>query len=283
LTAECLASFRQRVAAYMQKATKEAKVHTSWVNPNEEYDEAVHQFVARVLPDASNDPFLNDLLALQRTVAFFGYFNSLAQVLLKLTSPGVPDFYQGSEWWDLSLVDPDNRRPVDYRRRRDLLSDLQRRIGELGDDLRPLAAELLANMAEGHAKLYLIYRALHFRREHEQLFAHGSYLPLEAAGPKRDFVCAFARSLAGETVLVAIPRLVVRLTEGIERPPMGPEVWKTTRLLLPPPLAGRSYCNLFTGEVMSDENEDGTSSLTLATVFHAFPVAFLHCCEAGSS
>src|SRR5262249_29388239 len=135
MTAEGIASFRERVAAYMQKATKEAKVHTSWVNPNEEYDDAVRQFVFRVLPDSPDDPFLKDLLALQRKVAFFGCFNSLAQVLLKLTCPGVPDFYQGSELWDLSLVDPDNRRPVDYRRRRELLSALQGRIAAAGEEL----------------------------------------------------------------------------------------------------------------------------------------------------
>ena len=190
----------------------------------------------------------------------------------------MPDFYQGSELWDLSLVDPDNRLLVDYRRRAELLSDLQRRIGAAGEELLPLAAELLANMTEGHAKLYLIYRVLHFRHQHEQLFAHGSYLSLEAAGPKRDHVCAFARSSAGEAVLVVIPRLVVRLAEGMERPPMGQEVWGTTRLLLPPPLAARSYRNLFTGEVLSDDHQDGTFGLSLATVLRAFPVALLQCC-----
>jgi (1->4)-alpha-D-glucan 1-alpha-D-glucosylmutase len=278
LTADCMASFRQRVTAYMQKATKEAKVHTSWVNPNEEYDEAVQQFVARVLPDSADDPFLKDLLNFQRPVAFFGYFNSLAQVLLKLTSPGVPDFYQGSELWDLSLVDPDNRRPVDYRRRRELLSDLQRRIDEAGEDLRPLAAELLANLPDGHAKMYLMYRVLHFRREHEPLFAQGTYLPLEAAGPKRDHVCAFARTLDDEAILVAVPRLVVRLVGGSERAPMGPDVWEATRLLLPPSLAGRRYRNLLTGEVLTADGADGTTGLTLAAALADFPVALLECC-----
>jgi (1->4)-alpha-D-glucan 1-alpha-D-glucosylmutase len=279
LTSKCLAAFRERVVAYMQKAIKEAKVHTSWVNPNEEYDDAVQQFVVRVLPDAIDDPFLTELLALQQKVAYFGYFNSLSQVLLKLTCPGVPDFYQGSELWDLSLVDPDNRRLVDYQRRYELLSDLQRLIGEAGEDLRPLAAEVLANRAEGHAKLYLIYRLLHFRRSHEQLFAHGTYVPLEAAGPKCDHVCAFARLLEDEATLVAIPRLVVRLVGGTEQPPMGPEVWGTTRLLLPPQLDASSYRNLFTGEVLDAESQDGTFSLSLAKALGGFPVAVLECCE----
>ncbi len=283
LTSECLASFRERVAAYMQKATKEAKVHTSWVNPNKEYDDAVQQFVARVLPDDFNDPFLTDLQNFQRKVAFFGYFNSLAQVLLKITCPGVPDFYQGSELWDLSLVDPDNRRLVNYRRRHELLSDLQRRIGEMGEDLCPLAAELLANMAEGHIKLYLICRVLHFRQSHEQLFSHGTYLSLEATGSKRDHVCAFARSMEDETILVVIPRLVVRLTGWTERQqPMGAAVWGTTRLLLPPSLAAPSYRNLFTGEVLTADSQDSTFGLSLAATLGNFPVAVLESCEARS-
>src|SRR5262249_35042279 len=131
LSGQALAEFRQRIAGYMRKATKEAKVHTSWINPNTEYDDAVRQFVERLLPEGG-DPFLEGLRCLQRRVAFFGYFNSLSQLLPKLTSPGVPDLYQGTELWDFSLVDPDNRRPVDFRRRRELLVALQERIGQAG-------------------------------------------------------------------------------------------------------------------------------------------------------
>jgi (1->4)-alpha-D-glucan 1-alpha-D-glucosylmutase len=264
----------------MRKATKEAKVHTSWVNPNEEYDDAVQQFVARVLPDCADDPFLKDLLVFQRKVAFFGYFNSLAQVLLKLTCPGVPDFYQGSELWELSLVDPDNRRPVDFRRRREILSELQGRLDAAGGDLSPLVADLLANVPDGRVKLYLIYQALHFRRVHEQLFAHGAYVPLEASGSKRDHVCAFVRSTGEEAVLVVVPRLVVRLADGSAQPPMGAEVWGTTRLALPPTLAGRRWRNRFTGEILTADDRDGASGLSLAAVLGAFPVALLECCPA---
>ncbi|MBV8857291.1 MAG: malto-oligosyltrehalose synthase, partial [Acidobacteria bacterium] len=148
LDAEGLGRFRERIAEYMQKATREAKVHTSWINPNEEYDAAVREFVGRLLRGGDGDAFLQDFLPLQRRVAFFGYFNALAQVLLKLTSPGVPDLYQGSELWDLSLVDPDNRRPVDYRRRREVLAGLRERIGVAGDDLLPLTDDLLGNLAD---------------------------------------------------------------------------------------------------------------------------------------
>jgi (1->4)-alpha-D-glucan 1-alpha-D-glucosylmutase len=273
--AEAVAPFRERVAAYMQKATKEAKSHTSWINPNEEYDAAVAQFVARLLPDGAGGPFLNDLLALQRRVAFFGYFNSLAQVLLKLTCPGVPDLYQGAELWDFSLVDPDNRRPVDYRHRREALAELRGRIDGASHDLTQLAGELLANLSDGRIKLYLIYQALNFRRAHEGVFAHGEYLPLETAGPLRDHVCAFARLAGDGAALVVVPRLVARLTGGAERPPLGPEVWGETRLLLPPRLAGRRYRNVFTAEVLAPSSQEGIPDPHLGTVLARFPVALL--------
>jgi (1->4)-alpha-D-glucan 1-alpha-D-glucosylmutase len=259
----------------MQKATKEAKVHTSWINPNEEYDAAVRQFVARLLPESADDPFLGELTALQRRVAFFGYFNSLSQVLLKLTCPGVPDLYQGAELWDFSLVDPDNRRPVDYRRRREILADLQGRIGAAGHDLTPLTAELLAGMADGRVKAYVTYQTLRYRREQENLFVRGAYLPLEATGAKRDHVCAFARSAGDQVVVVVVPRLVVGLAGGVERPPVGAEVWGKTRLLLPPYLADRSYRNVFTGETVAPANQDGASGPLLATALGQFPVALL--------
>ena len=275
LTAAGLAQFRERIAAYMQKATKEAKVHTSWINPNEEYDAAVRQFVCRLLPDTADDPFFNDLLAVQRRVAFCGYFNSLAQVLLKLTCPGVPDLYQGTELWDFSLVDPDNRGPVDYRSRREVLTELRSRINASQRDLTPLTTELLANLENGWIKLFLIYQTLNFRRAHEDLFARGDYLPLEAAGSQRDHVCAFFRSLGNAVVLITIPRLVVRLVGGVERLPLGSEVWGNTRLLLPPQLTGRRYVNIFTGEELVPAGQEGSPECPLGRVLGQFPVALL--------
>jgi (1->4)-alpha-D-glucan 1-alpha-D-glucosylmutase len=281
LDAEALAKFRGRIGKYMRKATKEAKVHTSWINPNDEYDAAVEQFVARLLPETADDPFINDLLTLQRQVAFFGYFNSLSQVLLKLTSPGVPDLYRGSELWDFSLVDPDNRRPVDFARRRAILAELQRHIAEAGDDLSRLASELVDNVEDSRIKTYLIYQTLNFRRAHPDVFAHGSYLPLEATGAKRDHVCAFARSVGDEVILVVVPRLVVRLVGAAELPPLGPEAWGKTRLLLPPHLSGQSYQNLFTGEVVAPEDYQGDPGPFLGTVLGRFPVALLRSCAIG--
>jgi (1->4)-alpha-D-glucan 1-alpha-D-glucosylmutase len=282
-TAEDFAQFRERIAAYMHKATKEAKVHTSWINPNEEYDDAVRQFVCRLLHDTAGDPFLDDLLALQRRVAFFGYFNSLAQVLLKLTCPGVPDLYQGTELWDFSLVDPDNRRPVDYHLRQAVLAELRARLDQGGQDLTQLTAELLANLPDGRIKMYVIYQTLNFRRRHEAVFACGDYLPLEAVGSRRDHVCAFARVAGDQVILSIVPRLVVRLGDGAERPPLGPGVWGTTRLLWPPQFRGRRFVNLFTGEELAAVSHEGASGPLLGAILGRFPVALLWSPETAPS
>jgi (1->4)-alpha-D-glucan 1-alpha-D-glucosylmutase len=267
--------FRERIVRYMQKAIKEAKVHTSWVNPNEEYDAAVRDFVCRLLPDSPDDPFLADLRPLQRQVAFFGYFNSLSELLLKLTCPGVTDLYQGCELWTFTLVDPDNRRAVDYRRRRELLAGLRARVAEAGDDLRALADELVENIEDGRIKLYVTHRGLNFRRAHGRLLLGGSYEPLTAAGGKQEHVCAFLRAVDDEAVVAAVPRLVLRLTGGAERPPLGPEVWGDTRLVLPHAEAGRAYRNLYTGEVLTACECASGPGLALAEVFGRFPVALL--------
>ena len=274
LTAKELAAFRERIGSYMDKASKEAKVHTSWINPNEQYDAAVQSFVQHLLAEGEN-PFLESFLPFQRRVAYYGRLNSLAQVLLKLTSPGVPDFYQGTELWDHSLVDPDNRRPVDYKLRRSLLGQLRERIAAEGEDLTDLARELLGSSADGRIKLYLTFRSLGFRQEHSRLFADGAYVPLAGEGDRREHVCAFARTLEGEEALVAVPRLVVGLTEKMEKLPLGAEVWKDTELVLPADRAGARYRNLFTGEVVSAEEKGGMAAVSLAAVFTSFPVALL--------
>jgi (1->4)-alpha-D-glucan 1-alpha-D-glucosylmutase len=264
--------FIERIAAYMLKATKEAKVHTSWVNPNTAYDEALRGFIFGMLGETGALSFLENLLPLARRVAWYGQFNSLAQVLLKLTSPGVPDIYQGSELWDFSLVDPDNRRPVDFEQRRALLTDLKQQIEQAGDDLMPLAQRLLNTSQDGRIKLYLIERVLSFRRRYPDLFANGSYVPLEAHGTKREHVCAFTRVLNRDAFIVVTPRLVVGLTNGTEQPPIGAAVWRDTWLALPQEQACWRYRNLLTGEVLSIGWRDGTPGLPLAALCGQFPV-----------
>jgi (1->4)-alpha-D-glucan 1-alpha-D-glucosylmutase len=264
--------FIERIAAYMLKATKEAKVHTSWVNPNTAYDAAMRDFIFGVLGETGAHPFLEDLVPLARRVAYYGQFNALAQVLLKLASPGVPDIYQGNELWDFSLVDPDNRRPVDYTQRCALLADLKQQIEQAGDDLMQLAQRLLNTSQDGRIKLYLIERVLDFRRRHPDLFAHGSYVPLEAQGTKQGHVCAFTRTLNRDAIVVVTPRLVVGLTNSTEQPPIGAAVWRDTWLALPEDQASWRYRNLLTGEVLSAGWHDGKPGLLLATLCGHLPV-----------
>ena len=195
-TAEEYAEFVGRIQAYMLKALHEAKVHTSWINPNKAYDDAVAG-VRRPHPRRErSEPFLEDFREFQQRISHYGLFNSLSQTLLKLASPGVPDTYQGTELWDFSLVDPDNRRPVDYDRRREMLAELQA-SESAGGDLRELARELVAAKEDGRIKLYVTHLTLQCRRENPGLFTDGAYVPLEAEGPRKDHVFGFARGKDG--------------------------------------------------------------------------------------
>jgi (1->4)-alpha-D-glucan 1-alpha-D-glucosylmutase len=278
LTAGAMPRFRERIAAYMQKAIHEAKVHTSWVNPNHEHDAAVQAFVERLLPDTLDEPFLQDLVTFQKRLAYFGYFNSLAQTLLKLTGPGVPDFFQGSELWDFSLVDPDNRRPVDYQIRQAYLKELKEQVDKAGKELAPIIKDLLANMVDGKIKLYVIERVLNSRKDHEQLFRAGSYHRLAASEDKHDHVCAFTRYREDEELLVVVPRLIAGLTEGAEVPPMGSQVWGATWLSLPE-RGGKTYRNIFTGEAVKVTDKEGRVGIAVAALLRHFPVAVL--CSPG--
>ncbi len=264
-------AFRERIVAYMHKATKEAKRLTSWVNPNADYDEALRLFVEAVL-DAPPPEAVRSLL---RQAAFFGQFNSLSQTLLKLTAPGVPDIYQGCELWDFSLVDPDNRRPVDYACRRAMLDELCQRVSGGPDAQAALAAELLRDSADGRIKLYVTQRALALRRACPELFGAGDYAPLVAMGARHEHVVAFARTLAGAEVLAVVPRLCARLVGGAPQAPVGAAVWGDTTLLLPATRAGTRYRDLLTGDLLEARALPGGVGLPLAALLRAFPVALL--------
>ena len=270
-----LQQFRERVLAYMEKATREANVHTSWVNADEDYEHAVRHFVQAALDDYVNNLFLRDFQQLQQRVAFYGRLNSLTQTLLKLTSPGVPDFYQGNKLWDYSLVDPDNRRPVDYELRRELLQGLKRQLSQAEHDPMPVLQELLASPTDGRLKLFLIYTVLNFRRRNVSLFNRGSYVPLSISGEKLNHVCAFARTLDTETIVIVVPRLSVALTEGKEVWPLGNEIWQKTALTLPSEIPAGVFRNFFTGETVGTELVHQKRCFFLAKVFRSFPLALL--------
>jgi len=241
-----------RIVAYMGKATKEAKVVTSWTNVNAPYDQAMEKFVRAILND---DEFIQAFLPVYERIAYFGRFNSLSQTLLKLTCPGMPDTYRGTEVWDYSLVDPDNRRPVDYARIQGLLSDIQSKV----ESRVALADELLTHADDGRIKLYVTQTALHLRRDHPKLFTAAPYEAIPVEGTKADHVCAFVRRHGDVTVLVIVPRLVALLSEGQEVPPLG-DVWGDTVLRLDE-FAGKTARNRFTDEAITLERETAISAL----------------------
>ena len=221
----------ERIQRYMAKALHEAKINTSWIQPNEEWDAAMRDFVANILDSSPRNKFLPIFLPVAQEIARLGAINSLAQTLLKLTSPGVPDVYQGNEIWDYSLVDPDNRRRVDYNRRREMLETLSTATPH----------ELLQTWPDGRIKMFLTQRVLRFHREHADLFQHGEYLPLRASGTFAECCVSFTRQLADKWIVVIVPRLSSR----VGFPPIG-EAWKDTAIQLPEALPVAQAHDLFT-------------------------------------
>jgi (1->4)-alpha-D-glucan 1-alpha-D-glucosylmutase len=240
--------FCERIVAYMTKAIREAKLETSWTAQNAEYEAGVEQFVRRVLDPERGRTFLADLIAFQAQIAPAGALNGLAQTLLKLTAPGVPDTYQGTELWDLSLVDPDNRRPVDFELRAEFLDRV------LQDDVDLPA--LLADWQSGAIKQLVVARTLALRRELPELFTAGSYQSLAVEGEAAERLLAFARIHDGGSAIVVAPRLVLPLMEGIEIPLVPASAWEGTRILLPDPLAGSPWTNVLTSR--EPARADGT-------------------------
>jgi (1->4)-alpha-D-glucan 1-alpha-D-glucosylmutase len=274
------AALIQRLQAYLLKAAKEAKLNTSWINPSQAYDEALQRFVAGVLDPAPGNRFLADFQAFHPPVARLGMLNSLSQTLIKLTAPGVPDFYQGTDLWDLSLVDPDNRRPVDYALRARLLEQLRERIA--AGDLEGLCREVLAGWADGRVKLYTIHRALQLRREAPELFRAGAYVPLAAEGPGAGSLCAFARRTERALAVAVAPRLCARLTDHGARLPLGAETWGDAALALPADAPPR-YVERFSARRLAAETRGGRPVLRVADVLAAFPVALLLAEGAGGA
>ncbi|MFN7945055.1 MAG: malto-oligosyltrehalose synthase [Blastocatellia bacterium] len=260
-------TFVQRIQDYLTKAIREARIHSSWISANEEYEQAVRDFAAQILQP--QNPFLSDFLEFQAPVARAGMFNSLAQTLLKITAPGVPDFYQGTEIWDFSLVDPDNRRPVDYELRRRLLNQLSDDETGLSPDQ---TGQLLQQPEDGSIKLFITSRALRFRRAHRELFERGDYAPVQVNGQRARHAVAFARQHGAQSVIVAVARFFLELNAGASLP-VG-EVWNETSLMLNEKLSG-CYRDALTGAGLCARTNGGASVLPLSEVFAQLPVALL--------
>ncbi len=264
--------FCLRVQTYMRKALRESKVHSSWINPNLKYEGAVEDFMRALLDRKRSNRFLELFLPFQEMIAQFGVYNALAQLVIKIASPGVPDFYQGTELWDFNLVDPDNRRAVDHERYATLLALLA--SGEASPP-EHLIRDLVKNRADGRIKLYVTRVALQYRSAKPSLFQRGDYLPLEAYGEKQEHLIAFARRSDDGEVIAVVPRFISHLVPDPQTLPLGDEIWGDTGLALPSTTESFAYKNIFTGEVISMVAINGRPILPLAQIFRTFPVALL--------
>ncbi len=259
--------FVRRIQEFMIKALREAKVHSSWLSPDEEYEHAVREFISKIL--SPNSAFVRDFAEFQSPVSRAGMYNSLSQALMKITSPGVPDFYQGSEIWDFSLVDPDNRRPVDYEHRQRLFNSMKMKEAE------SLADELLRTASDGRIKMFITSRALNYRNNNRDLFEQGEYLPLQPAGARERHIISFARRISGRTAIVIATRFFVRMAPDL---PIGNQVWGDAAILMNKELAG-NYRDVLTGKRIQtrarSDGQENSYELPVAEALTRLPVALL--------
>lgn len=266
-------SFNKRIKEHMLKAMREAKINTSWINPSALYEDAVMVFIDTILNRGPHNDFLKDFVPFQKMVSDCGIFNSLSQTLLKMTSPGVPDFYQGTELWSLNLTDPDNRGFVDYTVRTGMLEVMKK--AEMENPLLPYLSELVDTKEDGRIKLYLIYKTLNYRRAKKPLFDNGEYVVLEATGKQAGHVCAFARRYRQTTALIVAPRFFTSLTGGTGRFFSGRNMWADTVINEPSGTIGAEYRNIYTSETTAAINHGGVVGFALADIVKDFPVALL--------
>jgi (1->4)-alpha-D-glucan 1-alpha-D-glucosylmutase len=260
-------SFRERIVEYAVKAAREAKLETSWSRPDEEYERALDRFISAIFSDRRSSTMLRIIGEMVATLSLPGVMNSLSQKLLTLTVPGVPDHYQGTDGWDFSLVDPDNRRPVDFALRREWI-----RRSDESPETR--CGRILREWQTGEIKHATVVAALQLRRELPDLFAAGTYLPLDTTGKFADHLIAFARTFNDETVIVVTPRLTANLMEGARAPLVPPDRWGDTEISIPRTISGK-FSDRICG-VMVKSREDGENTrIAVADLLTRFPVALL--------
>jgi (1->4)-alpha-D-glucan 1-alpha-D-glucosylmutase len=259
------AEFVERIKRYMIKAIREAKVHTAWIEPDTKYEEALLEFIEELLTLSRKNQFLKEFLPFQKKVAHYGILNSLSQAILKITAPGIPDFYQGTELWDLSLVDPDNRSLVDFEIRRRFLNEIQDATKE---NVLKLITDLWSAKEDGRLKLFLIHRALHARTRYMELFQQGRYSPIAIGGRRKDHTIAFCRHHRDAWAMIIAPRFLTQLVREGELP-LGRQVWEDTYLMLPSGAPG-IWRNAITAEIIR-----GEQTLPIGDILRHFPAALL--------
>lgn len=276
-------SYRNRILQYLEKALREGKVHTSWMNPSESYENGVKAFVTAIL-SPEQQQFADDMSEFVARIANAGFVNSLAQLLLKMSLPGVPDFYRGTEFWDFNLVDPDNRRPVDYDARRHRLKSL---CAAAEKDQPAFARDAAGRWPDSDIKMWITSSGLQLRREFHDVFTFGEYIPLIATGPQANHVLAFARQVDDNIAICVVPRHVAKFaslqSRGSEFKPFATSFaaeWADTHLSLPEDFP-TDWTSRFTGELYTASDSDKSdqeasgAALQLADLFGIFPVALL--------
>jgi len=278
-----LAAFAQRIEAYMLKAAREAKDHTSWINQDATYEDGVKSFINALLKpsnaEGGSDPFFIDFLEFHQHVSRMGLIKSLSQTMFKLTCPGVPDFYQGNELFDFSLVDPDNRRPVDFKTRDEYLTALLPFISadtkKTEEEFKTLLKDMLKNFKDGRLKLFVTAAILQQRKLHPRLFTTGKYIPVGISGDGKENFIAYLREYQGKSLLAVAPVLVTKLISPDQRTLYGgPEdtsLWQTTKLNLPKEFQRKKYTDIFTGQSM----EFGERRPRITQILERFPIALL--------
>jgi (1->4)-alpha-D-glucan 1-alpha-D-glucosylmutase len=265
--------FVERIVNYARKSSKEAKLETSWIVPNEEYDRSLEQFVRDILSDG-NSEFLDDLTEFSEKIRKLGIYSSISQLVLKTTCPGVPDFYQGCELLDFSLVDPDNRRPVDFGKRSRMLEELDNRVEK--ESLEALTKSLVKTSSGDQMKLLATNLILRFRRGTPELFTSGNYIPLEVTGERKRNVIAFLRSTNERVLIVLTPRFFCEITGQGRCVPVGEEIWADTAVELDSSTRfEKRLTNILTGEILSAQRYEGSCRINVADAFSSLPYAIL--------
>jgi (1->4)-alpha-D-glucan 1-alpha-D-glucosylmutase len=262
-------SITKRLQAYIVKATREAMINTRWTEPNETHESALTEFIERIL-SPENESFLHGFSNFRKSTAYCGMVNGLAQILLKITCPGVPDFYQGSELWDFRLVDPDNRGPVDFGERSRLLESVVRQ-SDAG--LASAARDFVEHWHDGRIKLHVIRKTLAYRLKHDELFSKGDFIPLEARGKRAEHLIAYMRRLRGLCALTVVPRWLAA-SQGDSAETGLREFWQDTTLVVPGEIS-RSWRNIFTDLAISGQISDDNQTLMVGDLLAQFPVAVL--------
>jgi (1->4)-alpha-D-glucan 1-alpha-D-glucosylmutase len=258
--------FTERMKRYIIKASREAKISTEWITPDIKYEQAYIKFLEEILTLRDDNEFLTDFLKFQKKIAKLAVFNSLSQTLLKITSPGVPDFYQGTEFWNLTLVDPDNRDKINFAKRKAALKYIKSKT----DKKTKLIEELLNNSGDGRIKLFLIYTSLKTRNENTDIFAHGKYISFKCAGECKNNIVAFKREYENKKIMVIASRFFGELIKDYNQVPAGEKVWQNTFVNLPAKDCGLHFRDVFTNQTIVTEQK-----FHIKNILTKFPVALL--------